>query len=77
MQNSARVHINLKSFPKHKITLFENESNVGNMEVDDGRLVVNEFINTQNVFEDIKIKRMVSKALELFEPEQINIVEKK
>ena len=77
MQTSARVHINLKSFPKHKVTLYQGDSNIGGMEIDDGKSVVNEFINTGNVFEDIKIKRMVGKAIELFEPEQINIVEKK
>lgn len=66
----------MKSFPKHKVSLFEDNECRGIMEVDCGVSTAKEFISTGSPFDDIRVKRMLSKAAELFEPTKITVVGK-
>lgn len=72
-----RIECNLKTFPKHKLSLYEEGQCRGIIEVDDGvDTVIKEFLTTGSPFDDIKLKRQVKKICEMFEPTKITVVSK-
>lgn len=73
---SQSIEINLKSFPKHKVRLLENGVFTSQMEVDCGWELSKEIISTGSVFDDIRMKKMLGKVKDLFEPTKITIVGK-
>lgn len=71
-----KIEINMKTFPKHKIKLFNDNELRDVVEVDCGISAFNELIDCGNPFEDIRMKRMCKRISELFEVQAITIIGK-
>jgi len=67
------IEIQLNSFPKHKVKLYDGELLRDVVEVNDGLEAFREATRLDNPFEDIRQAKMLSKACELFKPIKIRI----
>lgn len=68
-----KIEINLKSFPKHSIKVFDGSKLIEQLKIDNGWSIVDELINNDNVFEDIAMKKWLKAIEDNFEIERIEI----
>ena len=73
---SERIVANLKTYPKHKVSLYNGSALQGTIDVECGISTVKEMLPQGTVFENLRMERMLNKMVELFEPERIEVVGK-
>lgn len=73
---SERIVANLKTYPKHKVSLYNGDALQGTIDVKCGISTVKEMLPQGTVFENLRMERMLNKAVELFEPERIEVIGK-
>lgn len=73
---SERIVANLRTYPLHKVSLFNGDALQGTIEVECGISTIKEMLPQGTVFENIRMERMLNKMVQLFEPEKIEVIGK-
>ena len=73
---SERIVANLRTYPLHKVSLYNGNALQGTIDVECGISTVKEMLPQGTVFENIRMERMLNKMVELFEPERIEVIGK-
>ena len=69
------IEINLQSYPKHRVNLYDDNGFLKEtVEVDDSLNVLRELTKEDIPFDDIKLQRKLKVACELFKPTKIRIM---
>lgn len=71
-----QITVNFNSFPNHIVSMYQCGHLVGSIEVPDGKEFILDTIKIENIFDEIKLKQLVNKAIDLLEPSHVKIEEK-